>query len=256
MFKNILIVYSEKLTEKHLKTVEEVKKIVNQNSKTVNANTLNESLFTDVDLVITIGGDGTFIRAASFLKDTPILGINSEPEFSEGHLTSITEGELDFLNKVTKGDYKIIERQRAEVVLNNKKLDKPVLNEVYIGTLSQFHVSRYVIKLKEHEEEHRSSGVLVVTGSGSNAWYKSAGGKPFSYDEKKLKFRVRENFFSRIFNPEITEGEILENEKIEFDAKRYGGGIIALDGNWTYDFNISDKAEIKVSDTPLKVISK
>jgi NAD kinase len=104
MFKKILIVYSEKLTNKHLETLEKVKNLVNgMNCLITKSHELNEVYFEGIDLVITIGGDGTFIRAATFLKDSLILGINSEPEYSEGALTSIKENELDLLKEILDG---------------------------------------------------------------------------------------------------------------------------------------------------------
>lgn len=257
MFSKILIVYSEKISEQHLSTIDKVKNILKEKeTKIIRAAELNESYFQGIDLVITIGGDGTFVRAAAYLKDIPILGINSEPEFSEGALTSINDSELEFLNQLLQGNFKTIKKRRIKLTLNGKILDKLALDEVYIGTQNQFHTSRYIIKFHEHQEEQRSSGVLVVTGSGSTAWYKSAGGTAFSPEEKKLRFLVREFFVSRIFKPKIILGEILENEKIEFESRRYDGGILALDGNFIYNFNVPDKIILELSDIPLNVIIK
>src|SRR3989344_3282813 len=36
------------------------------------------------DLVITVGGDGTFLDASHFIKDVPIIGVNSDPKRSVG----------------------------------------------------------------------------------------------------------------------------------------------------------------------------
>ena len=40
------------------------------------------------DLVVTIGGDGTLLAASHAIGDTPILGINSAPDFSVGFFCS------------------------------------------------------------------------------------------------------------------------------------------------------------------------
>ena len=260
MFRKILVTYSEKLAEKHARTVDRVKSLLKgRNFSVVKSYELCEDNFKDVDLAITIGGDGTFIRAASFIRSnsTFILGINSEPEFSEGALASINENELDLLKEILDGRYKIISRERAKVKRNNLLLKELALNEVYAGAANQFHTSRYIIKFKEKSEEQRSSGVLVVTGSGSNAWYKSAGGLPFSYAEKNLKFLVREPFFgNRVFKPKLLCGEIPEGEKIGFEGKRHSGGVIAIDANSVYDFNSGDKIEIELSGCPLNVVVK
>ncbi len=260
MFNNILIIYSEKLTEKHLNVVEKIREVIEKvfsgKCNVVNAKDLQASVFQNIDLVITAGGDGTFMRAAHFIKDILILGINSESEYSEGALTSIKENELDILREILKDNHKTIKRQRAKIIRNGVVLDKLALNEVYVGSKSQFHTSKYKIKFKNNEEEHRSSGVLVVTGSGSNAWYNSAGGKPFHYEDRRLAFLVREPYFGNIFKPKILNGEIPFGEKIIIESKMHVGGVIAIDSNSNHDFNSGDIVEIEISDEPLNVIVK
>lgn len=255
MFKKILLVYSEKLSENHKKVIEKVKKIlIGKIFFCLNVRDLDEKYFREIDLAISVGGDGTFIRTSHFLEDIPILGINSEPKQSEGALTSLKENELEKIKDILNGKFKIIKRERAEVFLNDKKIKELALNEVYIGSEHQFHVSRYKIKFKNFEEEQRSSGVLITTGSGSMAWYKSAGGNPFSFSEKILKFLVREPYSGKIFSTKILQGEIKENEKIEFESRRHNEGIVAIDSNVVYPFNFGDKVEVFPSEKPLKVI--
>ena len=40
-----------------------------------------EDITPDTDLVISLGGDGTFLKTASMVKDTsvPVLGVNTDP---------------------------------------------------------------------------------------------------------------------------------------------------------------------------------
>ena len=255
MFKKILIVFSEKLTPKHKETIEKVQGELGEKiSDVVIANSLTKDLFQDKDLIITIGGDGVFIRAACFLKETPILGINSEPEFSEGALTSIDETQISSLKKILNGGYKIKEMERIKITKNNTELPHFALDEIYVGASTQFHTSRYKIKCKGKEEEQRSSGVIIATSSGSNAWYKSAGGKPFT-GKGILRFLVREPFCSeRVFKPTLLTGEIKSKEFLEFEGKRFQGGILALDSNEVIEFKTGDKIKIELSNCPLNVL--
>jgi NAD kinase len=216
---------------------------------------LSREDFDSIDLVITIGGDGVLIKTASFIKNQPILGINSEPEYSEGALTSIHDSEIEELKQILNGNYKIKELERIEVILNNKNVGLAI-NEVYIGSSIQFHTSRYVISFKDKKEEQRSSGVLITTSSGSHAWYKSAGGVPFE-DKNKLKFIIREAYIGkRVFKPTLLSGEINPGDAIKIEGKRHGGGIIAVDSDSVFDFNNNDKAEIKLSNNYLRVLVK
>ncbi len=252
----VTLVYSEKLSDTHLSAIENIKKLIEKldiEYNSVEIRDLSKELL-DVDLVITAGGDGTFIRAACCLKDVPILGINSEPEFSEGALTSLKDSELDALEDILKGNYNIIERQRIKVIFNGEELDSLALNDVYVGSTTHYHASRYVIEFNGDKEEQRSSGILFSTGSGSSAWYKSAGGKVFNFNEKKIKFLVREPFSGRIFNPNLIEGEFLGGERVKVIAKRHEGGVISLDSNLHKEFNIPDVVELELSEHPLRVI--
>lgn len=258
-FNKVLIVRHEKKNKKHEETIKKVMDILKESKNDfscIKFSELHHDHFQDKDLVITIGGDGTFIRTTHFMRgDIPIIGINSEPETSEGALTTIKRDDVGHLKDILRGDYDVIKRLRARIIKNGELVRELALNEVYIGAASQFHTSRYVIKHKGLEEEHRSSGVLVVTGAGSTAWYKSAGGKPFNHDEERLRFLVREPFISRIFQPRLTQGEIGKDEIITFESKREDGGVISIDSWAIYDFNRGDRIEIRLSSQPLQVIT-
>ena len=125
------------------------------------------------------------------------------------------------------------------------------MNEVYVGARNQFNTSRYILELNGVKEEHRSSGVLIVTADGSDAWYRSAGGEP--YHEKVLKFLVREPFVCRVFNSKLLQGEI--KDKIKFHSTMYKGGVIALDSNQIHYFNKGDCIELSVSEKPLNIVT-
>ena len=255
MFKNIALVYKENLHNHLFEKINEIKQNFSKASfLAIDYASVKKELLKDADLILTLGGDGTFVKAAHLVEDSLILGINSNPETSEGVLTSITIDEIDQLKYLDKRKFEVIERQRADVILNDKILDEKAVNEVYIGAASQFHTSRYRLKFKGKEEEQRSSGIIVSTGTGSEAWFLSAGGKPFHYKDRKLSFVVREPYFSkRIFVPTFTKGDILEGERLIVESGREFGGIVAINDS-IYDFNKGDIVEIKISDKPLRVI--
>ena len=255
MFKNIILVYKKDLHNHLFKKINEIKQnFPGANFLAIEYSSIKKELFKDADLVLTLGGDGTFVKAAHLVDDSLILGINSNPETSEGALTSISINEIDRLKNLKEERFEVIERQRAEVILNNRVLEEKAVNEVYIGVASQFHSSRYKIKFKNKEEEQRSSGIIVSTGTGSEAWFLSAGGKPFHYGNKKLGFIVREPYFGkRIFVPSLLNGEIFERDELNVESTRESGGIIAINDS-VYDFNTGDIVKIRISDKPLRAI--
>lgn len=66
----------------HLDTIKFCQTILQQKPvewRAVNRNDLSQPI-SDVDLVVTIGGDGTLLQACHFMDDTiPVLGVNSDP---------------------------------------------------------------------------------------------------------------------------------------------------------------------------------
>lgn len=256
MFQNVLLVYSEKTDEEHLNMVKKVKSDIEKFKmnvvNTVSVEYLEKKYFENIDLVITVGGDGTFIRASHYIKYLPILGINSKPGTSEGALLIRYEELEKILLNNLNGKIKLNMRDRIQVVRNGVLLEELSLNEVYVGAEKVFKTSHYIINYRGNSEEHRSNGVLIVTASGSHAWYSSAKGEPF--DDKKLKFLVLLPYFGKIYNPKILDGEILPEEEIVFYSRRYDDGVIAFDSNKIYPFNIGDVVKIKMSHIPLRII--
>lgn len=254
--RNILVVFKDKITER----IPDLKKrlefaLKGRKHSIIDFNNLKKEDLSNIDLVITVGGDGTFVKAANWIEDSLIIGINSHPQTSEGALTSLNMDEIDLLGKVLDGQFNVIEMQRIKVTLNGKVLPELATNEVFLGAISQFHTSRYTISFKGEEEEHRSSGVIVCAGTGSTAWYKSAGGKPFNYNEKKLAFLVREPYIGdRLFRSKILNGDVPKGDKLIIKSKRNSGQVLAIN-DIIYDFNTGSEAEIELSDKPLNVIS-
>lgn len=255
MFENIIILLKHGLNLDS-KVIEIIREFSNGSKLNIVAfNDLKKDDLKEADLIITLGGDGTFIRAANITEDSLIIGINANPEASEGALTSLDINELEKLKDIFNGKFNVVKRYMAQVKLNGKLLDERALNELYVGTASQFHTSRYIIRFNGREEEQRSSGVLISTGTGSGAWFLSAGGKTFDPSDEKLGFVVREPYLGkRIFKPKMINGYLGKGEKIEIEAKRDFGGVIAINDT-TYDFNNGDIVEVELSNKPLKVIS-
>lgn len=80
------------------------------------------------DAVFTTGGDGTFLMAASKVTDRnkPVIGINSDPNSSIGHLCLPDQYSSNFklaLDKLSSGDFKWKYRSRLRVSLESQDAD-------------------------------------------------------------------------------------------------------------------------------------
>ena len=92
---NILIVYANPKNNAEKSTLELVKNTLRKykiDYKVVHRGESNKELFKNKDLIIAVGGDGTFIKASHSVFDkTPMLGVNSDPRYKEGFLMSTSK---------------------------------------------------------------------------------------------------------------------------------------------------------------------
>ena len=206
------------------------------------------------DIVISIGGDGTALSASHYLFDKPLLAVNSDPEKSEGALTTINLQELDKkLAEIKSGEYKIEKLERIEVYINGVIQNPLALNEVFLANSKAYLVSKYKIKIKDggklKEEMQKSSGLIFSTGTGSTAWFKSAGGEPFSAQSRFIKMIVREPYIRKLNKFSAVKTRIDETDYIEiFPLTEM---VLAIDSIREFIVNPTEKIKIKISDKPL-----
>jgi NAD+ kinase len=133
----------------------------------------------DPDLVISVGGDGTMLRAAqrAHAADAPLLGIN---QGTLGYLTEVDEGdETKALETIFSGDYQIEERMMLACAVDGmtKPLSFVGLNEVLVERGTRHRLVRLLVSVGgEHLGEFNADGIIVATPTGSTAYALSAGG--------------------------------------------------------------------------------
>lgn len=152
---------------------------------------------SNADLVISLGGDGTLLRAARAVLDreVPVLGINLG---NLGFLTSVAASEIEAgLRRVLSGEYQIEERRTLKAVVlppSGTPSGPPLtaLNDVVVHKAGAARVARLDLWVGETERESEDGGVgdnagqeigsfsgdgvIVATPTGSTAYSLSAGG--------------------------------------------------------------------------------
>ncbi len=154
-----------------------------------------------VDLVVTVGGDGTLLAASHQVgSDVPLLGINSAPEHSIGFFCGGKKGSVQkTLRRAIEGSLPNSRLTRMRVDLNGRCLHARVLNEALFCHASPAATSRYIVRLTRRdgtfrEEDQRSSGVWVGPAAGSTAAQRSAGGNVLPLGSRRLQYVVREPY--------------------------------------------------------------
>lgn len=217
-------------------------------------NTLTPQDLGGCDLVVSIGGDGTALSASHFLTVRPLLAVNSDPDRSEGALTTINIDELEKkLKEIKKGKMKLEKLERIEVYLNGRLQNPLAWNEVFVANEKAYNVSKYRIRLKHKgevvEEFQKSSGIIFSTGAGSTAWFKSAGGKPFSAQSRYIEMLVREPYFGKLNKFRILKARVDEKDVAEIYPET--DMVLAIDSIREILVKPQDVVTIKISNKPL-----
>lgn len=130
------------------------------------------------DLILSFGGDGTFLKTAALMgiNEIPILGINTG---RLGFLTNFSNKDINnMFSLIEKHDFEIDERSLLEVRTSKGTCEFPyALNEVAI--MKQDTSAMININTKVNGEPintYRADGLIVATPTGSTAYSMSVGG--------------------------------------------------------------------------------
>ncbi|MFH1018773.1 MAG: NAD(+)/NADH kinase [Pseudomonadota bacterium] len=207
-----------------------------------------------MDLVVTVGGDGTFLEASHSVLRAPILGVNSSPKDSVGIFCgAIAEEFQETLDRIEAGRMPYVALSRFFVRLNGRRAGVPVANEVLIAHRNPANTTRYFIRQRTKEEQHKSSGVWIATAVGSTAAIGSAGGRILPLRSSSVQYLVREPYSPPGRHPRIRGGIVAPGGKFSLRSKMRAG-VIFLDGSHlTLPFPMGTRLEIDVSAPRLKV---
>ncbi|TAL67426.1 MAG: NAD(+) kinase [Bacteroidetes bacterium] len=131
------------------------------------------------DMVLSVGGDGTFLETVLKVKDLgiPVAGVNTG---RMGFLANIPDEEIGHsIDMLCRGEYEIIERSLLEISQPVKIFtgnSSSALNEIAVqkADLSMLTIIVYVNDI--YLNTYWSDGLIVSTATGSTAYNLSAGG--------------------------------------------------------------------------------
>lgn len=133
-----------------------------------------DRMFSEADVLITVGGDGTIIHAAAkaSLHGLPLLGINCG---KMGFIAELERDEVSGINAVFRGEYTLEERLMLNVKADGKELC--CFNDAVITHGNKANITELTLMSGGREvETYRADGIVVSTPTGSTAYSLSAGG--------------------------------------------------------------------------------
>ncbi|XP_053505471.1 NAD kinase 2, mitochondrial isoform X2 [Ictalurus furcatus] len=114
------------------------------------------------DAIVSAGGDGTMLLVASkvFDKNKPVIGVNTDPERSEGHLclpVHYTHAFSEALRKLKKGDFRWQWRQRIRIHLEGTGINPtPVDLHEQQMSLEQHTKAHRITTNSQHRRTHET----------------------------------------------------------------------------------------------------
>ncbi len=202
----------------------------------------------DVDLIVSVGGDGTILKAIRTMADPlPILGINMG---TLGFLVDVVPQEaVKTLEHVLFG-FDVEERSRLEMRLNGKPLP-PATNEVALITSRPAKMLEFDINVNDFFLERlRADGLLFATSTGSTAYAMSAGG-PIVDPGVDAVVLVPLAPFKLSARPWVLPGDSEIRVSLILPNKT---ALVVIDGRNTVTISEKDRITIRKAKTPARFV--
>ncbi|MCZ0732341.1 NAD kinase [Mycolicibacterium iranicum] len=204
------------------------------------------------ELVLVLGGDGTFLRAAELARNVeiPVLGVNL------GKIGFLAEAEAEAIDTVidhiVRRDYRVENRMTLDVTVRagGEILDRGwALNEASLEKGPRLGVLGVVVEVDGRPvSSFGCDGVLVSTPTGSTAYAFSAGG-PVLWPDLEAIIVVPNNAHALFARPMVTSPEA--SIAIEIEATGHDA-LVFCDGRREMVVPAGGRLEVIRCGTPLK----
>lgn len=204
------------------------------------------------ELVLALGGDGTFLRAGELARnaDIPVLGVNL------GRIGFLAEAEAEaidtVLDHVVTHDYRVENRLTLDLVVRHdgRIIEHGwALNEVSLEKGPRLGVLGVVLEIDGRPvSAFGCDGVLVSTPTGSTAYAFSAGG-PVLWPDLEAILVVPNNAHALFGRPMVTSPDATIAIEVEADGH---DALVFCDGRREVLIPAGSRIEVRRCDTPVK----
>ena len=210
-------------------------------------------LAAGLDLAVSIGGDGTMLRAVRLVSQagTPVLGVNV------GHLGYLTEVEPSgwraALLRVFAGDHLVEERMTLCVEVRRESEAPAVitaLNDAVVEKLEAGHTVRVGVNISDRPAiSYATDALIVATPTGSTAYNLSAGGPLVSPRLEALIVTpvAPHSLFGRAL--------VVARDEIVDVAILHGKAVLGVDGRHLGPLQAGDVVRCKAGPEPARLVT-
>ena len=224
------------------------KQIVKKEYKTFQS---HKELDSSFDIMISIGGDGTILRAATLVRDSgiPILGVNAG---RLGFLAMVQKDEIaEFLQLIIEKKYTISERNLISLTVtpNIPEISDInfAMNEISVSrkdTTSMITIETYLND--EFLNSYWADGLIISTPTGSTGYSLSCGGPILTPNVSSLVITpiAPHNLNAR---PLVIPDDTVIRLKITGREEHY---LVSLDSRIA---SVKNESELTIRKTPFKI---
>jgi NAD+ kinase len=207
-----------------------------------------------LDLVVSVGGDGTFLRGAHVAAQAncPVLGVKVG---RLGFLTEVEPGEaFDLVSRALAGDA-VIEERLAATAEPAGGIEFPAqwaLNEIMVEKRARHRLIRLAVEVDgAYVTTFPADGVVVATPTGSTAYSFSARGPIVSPDVPCLVLTpvAAHMVFDRSFVLGAEQRVVLEVVGDE-------PGLLSADGRKSVEIPVGSRVLIRAADRPARLVRR
>jgi NAD+ kinase len=208
------------------------------------------------DLLVVLGGDGTFLRAALAVArvDVPILGINLG---KVGFLSKVEAHELEtVLDQIASGRSSIDERMLLEAtILPGGDPDGAVtftaLNDVVVARGSLARVCRLQVAIDtSHLATFIADGLVIASPTGSTGYSFSAGGPILDPNSRNLVVTPIAAYLSALRSIVVSPHQTVRCRVADaYEA------LVSIDGHEDRTLGVGDVVEVRAVDRPIRLVS-
>jgi NAD+ kinase len=207
------------------------------------------------DVLVVLGGDGTFLRAARAVADvdTPILGVNLG---KVGFLSKVEAHELEaVLAQIAGGEYRIDERMTIRATIlpggrNDGGEQFTALNDVVVARGELARVCRLDVAVgTSHVATFIADGLVVATPTGSTGYAFSAGGPIVDPLSRNLIVTPIAAYLAAIRSIVVSPRQVVRCRVV--DAHE---ALVSIDGREDRRLQVGDVVEVRAVDRPIRLI--
>jgi NAD+ kinase len=209
---------------------------------------------SDIELAIVLGGDGTILMAAEFLRgsNTPILGVNL------GHVGFLAESERDDLphtvERAIAREYDVDERLALDVVVSQdgkETFHTWALNEATVEKAGGVRMIELVLEVDGRPvSSFGCDGVVLSTPTGSTAYSFSAGG-PIVWPQVKALLMVPLSAHALFARPLVVDPE--STLAVEVAGRTKQQAVLWCDGRRGCELSPGSRVSVTQSAEPVRL---